>query len=127
MSDIRGIVQTALDTALAETGVYSYWQRKSGADADEYIVYTQASDSGEAFADDAPLVKSAGITVRYYYRADKLDTHTGRQAVKSREETIQAALEGAGFVIPYGSFDAGDVDDIGYFVTVFECEYWRAI
>lgn len=127
MSDIHGMVQTALDTALAESGVYSYWQRKSGPDADEYIVYTQAGDSGEAFADDAPLVKSAGITVRYYYRAEKLDSHAGRQAVKIRGEAIQTALEGAGFTVPFGPFDAGDVDDIGYFVIVFECEYSRVV
>jgi hypothetical protein len=126
MSDIRGMVQTALDTAL-KGAVYAYWQRKSGPDADEYIVYTLAGDSVEAFADDAPLVKSAGITVRYYYRAEKLDTHAGRQAVKIWEESIQAALEGAGFTIPFGAFDAGDVDDIGYFVTVFECEYQRVV
>lgn len=124
--DIRGSVQTALDTAL-KGKVYSYWQRKSGPDTDEYIVYTQAGDSKESHADDAPLTKNASVTVRYYYRAEKLDTHAGREAVKSREDAIEQALEGASFTIPFGRFDAGDVDDIGYFVTVFECEYWRAV
>jgi len=126
-NDIRGIAQTAIDTDLAAAGVYSYWQRKSGPDADEYIVYTQAGDSNEFDADDMPLVKAGSMTVKYYYRAEKLDTYTGRQAVKSREEAIQTALEGAGFAVPFGPFDAGDVDDIGYFVTVFECEYWRVV
>jgi hypothetical protein len=126
MSDIRGMVQTALDTAL-KGAVYAYWQRKSGPDADEYIVYTQAGDSKEAHADNSPIVQAGSITVRYYYRAEKLDTHVGREAVKSREAAIQSALEGAGFSIPFGPVDAGDVDDIGYFVTVFECDYWRAV
>ena len=127
MTDIRGLVQTALDTALAAKQVYTYWQRKSGADANEYIVYTLSGDSAESHADDATLVMAGGITVKYYYRAEKISTHTGREAVKSREAAIQAALEGAGFDIPYGRFDAGDVDDIGYFVTVWEAEYWRVV
>jgi hypothetical protein len=126
MSDIRGMAQTALDAALYPH-VLTHWQRKSGPDADEYIVYTQSGDSSEAQADNKPLVKAASITVRYYYRAEKLDTHTGRQAVKAREVAIEAALVGAGLTIPFGKFDAGDVDDIGYFVTVFECDYWRVV
>ena len=121
---IRSLVQTTLDTALAEE-VYVHWRRKSGADTDEYIVYTLAGDSREFHADDEPLTKNASITVRYYYRAEMLDTKTGREAVKSREGVIESALGGTGFVIPFGRFDAGDVEDIGYFVTVFECEYWR--
>jgi len=124
MSDVRSLVQTALDTAL-DGKVRVYWQRKSGADADEYIVYTQSGDAEKFHADDIPVAKSCSITVKYYYRADLLDTYSGRQAVKSRELDIQEALEEAGFKIPFGSFDAGDVDDIGYFVTVFECEYLR--
>lgn len=126
MTDVRALVQTALDTAF-NGAVHVYWQRKSGADVDEYIVYTQSGDSSEAHADDAELVKNAGITVRYYYRAEKLDTTAGRNAVKSREDAIEAALEGAGFEIPFGKFDAGDVDDIGFYATVFECEYWRVV
>lgn len=123
---IRSMVQTALDTALYPH-VRTYWQRKSGVHADEYIVYMQAGDTSEAYADDKPLVKNANITVKYYYRAEKISTHIGREAVKKREEDIQAALEGAGFDIPYGKFDAGDVDDIGFFVTAFECEYGRVV
>ena len=126
MSDVRGQVQTTLDAALAGE-VYVYWQRKSGADTDEYIVYTQSGDAEKLHADDIPVAKSCGITVKYYYRTDLLDTYSGRQAVKSRQLGIQEALEEAGFKIPFGSFDAGDVDDIGYFVTVFECEYLRDV
>ena len=121
---MRSLVQTTLDTALYPH-LRTYWQRKTGKDAQEYIVYTLGGDSGEAFADDTAQAKNASITVRYYYQADLLDTNTGRQAIEARETAIQTALEGAGFTIPTGKFDAGDVDDIGYFVTVFECEYWR--
>ena len=126
MIDLRGLVQTALDTALDEE-VLVYWQRKSGDDADEYIVYTLAGDSSESHADDSALVMVGTLTVRYYYRAEKISTHTGREDVKTRESIIQEALEGSGFDIPFGRFDAGDVDDIGYYVTVWECEYWRVI
>lgn len=122
---IRTKVQTALDTVL-HPNVLSYWQRKSGKDADEYIVYTLNNDSAEIYADDEVWAKSAAVTVRYYYRAEKLGTHASREAIKLRETTIETALKGAGFTIPNGKFDAGDVDDIGYFVTVFECNYWSA-
>lgn len=123
---MRSKLQTALDTAL-KGNVYVFWQRKTGADVDEYVVYSLSGDSAESHADDTPIVKSGGATVRYYYRADKLDTHAGRQAVETREETIQSALEGAGFSVPFGKFDAGDIDDIGFYATVFECEYWRVV
>lgn len=120
---IRDKVQVALDTVL-ENKVRVYWQRKSGPDADEYIVYSQSGDSEEFYADNESLVNAGGVTVQYFYRAEMLDTHKGRQLIKERETTIQSALKEAGFRIPFGRFDAGDVDDIGYFVTVFECEYW---
>lgn len=123
---IRSKVQTALDTAL-HPNVLSYWQRKSGKDADEYIVYTLSGDSTEDYADDSPITQNTSITVRYYYRAGKIGTHTGRESVKAREATIESALKSAGVSFPNGKFDAGDVDDIGYFVTVFECDYWRVV
>lgn len=123
---IRYLVQSALDTALSPS-VLVHWQRKTGPDVDEYVVYTFGGDSNEEHADDVPLIKAGSITVRYYYRAEKLDTHVGRQAIKSRESTIDTALRGAGFDLPNGYFDAGDVDDIGFYVTAFECEYWRVV
>ena len=123
---IRDKVQVALDTVL-ENKVRVYWQRKSGPDVDEYIVYSQSGDSEEFYADNESLVNAGGITVQYFYRAEMLDTHKGRQAIKTRENTIEIALKNAGFDVPFGKFDAGDVDDIGYFVTVFECDYWRVI
>jgi hypothetical protein len=123
---MRNLLQQTLDDALYPD-VYSFWQRKSGADVDEYVVYTLSGDSAESHADNQPLAKNADVTVRYYYRASKLNTYDGRQAVEAREEQIQQALEDAGFTIPFGKFDGGDIDDIGFYVTVFECEYWRVI
>lgn len=124
---IKDLVQTTLDTVLYPKDIYVYEQRKSGPDADEYVVYSSSGDSREDFADDETLIKNTSITVRYYYRAEKLDNYSTRQKVREVEDLIETALENAGFDIPFGIFDAGDVDDIGYMVTVFECEYWRVV
>ncbi len=123
---MRNLLQQTLDDALYPD-VYSFWQRKSGADVDEYIVYTLGGDSNESHVDNKPLVNNASVTIRYYYRAEMLDTYTGRQVVQAREEAIETALKNAGFTIPFGRFDGGDIDDIGFYVTIFECEYWRVI
>lgn len=123
---IRDLVQTTLDSALYPD-VLSYWQRKTGDDTDEYIVYRLAGDSGEDYADDVALTKSASITVNYYYRSDMILTSDGRAAVEAREGTIETALASAGIIVPAGPFDAGDVDDTGYMVTVFEAQYWRVV
>jgi len=123
---IRALVQTALDASLYPN-VLTHWQRKSGPDVDEYIIFSLGGDETMHFADNVPVVKAASVTVRYYYRADKLDTHTGRQAIQTREDAIETALKAAGFGFPFGKVDAGDVDDIGFYVTVWECEYWRTV
>lgn len=124
---IKDLVQITLDTTLYSRGIFVHEQRKSGADTDEYIVYSSSGDSSEDFADDVPLTKNASITVRYYYRAEKLDNYTTRKKVREIEDLIENSLVEAGFEIPFGRFDAGDVDDIGYMVTLFECEYWRVV
>lgn len=126
INDIRGLVQNTLDNALYPE-IATYWQRKSGEDADEYIVFIQNGDTVENYTDNTALIKNANITVSYYYRSSLANTPKGRKHIKDREDAIQNALESAGFEIPFGKFDAGDVDNIGYFVTVFECEYWRVI
>ena len=123
---MRNLIQQILDDALYPD-VYSFWQRKSGADVDEYVVYTLGGDSNDFHADDNPLVNHANVTVRYYYRAEMLDTYSNRLKVQSRESQIEAALKTAGFVIPFGKFDGGDIDDIGFYVTIFECEYWQVV
>lgn len=124
---IKDLVQTTLDNVLYPKNIFVYEQRKSGTDADEYVVYSLSGDIRESFADDKPLTKNANVTVRYYYRAEKLDNYSTKKEVREHEDLIESALEEAGFSIPFGRFDAGDVDDIGYFVTVFECEYWRVV
>ncbi len=123
---MRHLLQQTLDDALYPD-VYSFWQRKSGADVDEYVVYTLSGDVPEAYADNQPLVKAADVTVRYYYRVGRLNTFAGRKAVEDREEQIEAALNDAGFTVPFGKFDGGDIDDIGFYVTVFECLYARVV
>jgi hypothetical protein len=124
---IKDLVQLTLDTVLYPKNIYVYEQRKSGPDADEYVVYSSSGNSGEDFADDAVLTKNASVTIRYYYRAEKLDNYETRKKVREVEDLIENSLTSVGFEIPFGKFDAGDVDDIGYFVTIFECEYWRVI
>lgn len=124
---VKDLVQTTLDTILYPKSIYVYEQRKSGPDADEYIVYSSSGDSSEDFADDTALTKNASITIRYYYRAEKLDNYATRKKVREIEDLIESSLQAVGFEIPFGRFDAGDVDDIGYFVTVFECDYWRVV
>ena len=128
--DPRALLQAVLDNALAESGVYSYWQRKAetaGEDPDEYIVYTLGGDSVAVYADDMPYIKAASATVRYYYRDSLLDTYEGREKIKVHEKNIATALEQGGFSLPNGWFDVGDIDDIGFGATVFEAYYGRVV
>lgn len=124
---IKDLVQLTLDTVLYPKGIFVYEQRKSGPDADEYVIYSSSGDSREFYTDDENKTRNTSVSVKYYYRAEKLDNYSTRQKVREVEDLIETALENAGFEIPYGRFDVGDVDDIGYMVTVFECEYWRVI
>lgn len=122
---IKNLIQTSLDTVLYPKGIYTHEQLKTGADADEYIVYSMGGDIKESFTDDKVNIKNANVTVKYFYREDKLGSYASRQAVREVEELIESTLEASGFNIPFGGFDAGDVDGIGYRTTIFECEYWR--
>ena len=130
MTDIRAIAQTALDTAL-NGAVYVFWQRKAEIANDpnpsEYIVYTLGGDYNRKFADNVPIAKEADVTVRYYYKYEKLDTSAGRALVKAREETLLTALKGAGFSSLGGFFDSGDIDEVGCFTSVAECNYKRVV
>ncbi len=124
---IKALTQTTLDTSLYPLGVYSHEQRKTGPDADEYIVYSLSGDSEEDHADDNVLVKVGDIAVRYYYRADMIETSVGRARVRQIEGVVENSMNTVGFSLPFGHFDGGDVDDIGYLVTIFDFEYWRVI
>jgi hypothetical protein len=122
-------VQTVLDSALLSKKIHSHWMRRSGAAdgaADEYVVYTLDGDDA-LYADDEPIVRNANIAIRYYYRDSYLDTNAGRQKIQERTEAIVAALESNGFAVPYGAFDAGDIDDIGYGTRIIECYYGRVV
>jgi len=124
---IKDKLQLCLDNALYSQNIFVHEQKKSGPDANQYVVYSLSGDIKEAFADDIVNVKSANVTVRYFYRESLLEKYSTREAVRAIEDLIESVLEANGFEVPNGGFDAGDVDDIGYMVTVFECEYWRAI
>lgn len=124
---IKDLIQTTLDAVLYPKNIYVHEQRKTGADADQYVVYRVAGDIPENYADDRVMSRNAKVTVIYFYRTDLIDNYETKQQVREIENTIESALEDAGFTIPFGKFDAGDVDDIGFFTTVFECEYWRVI
>lgn len=128
MTDIRELVQKTLDGALPGAGVFSYWRRKSkteGADPDEYAVYTLSNDGADFYADDAEWVKTAGVTVRYYYSDLLLTSAAGRRRIKEREAAILAALETAGFSVT--NFDGGDIDGAGFETVIFECSYSRCV
>ncbi len=124
---VKDLVQTTLDNVLYEKNIFIHEQRKTGPDADEYVVYSLSGDIREFYSDDRNKTRNANITIKYYYRAEKLNNYSTRQKVREIEDLIETALEGAGLEIPFGKFDAGDVDDIGYMTTIFECEYWRVI
>lgn len=125
---MKNLIQTTLDTALyTSKGILSHDQQKTGPDADQYIVYSQSGDSEEFHADDAVMLKAGSFTVRHYYRKEKLNTYQGRQSIKEVENLIESSMKTAGFRLPFGRFDGGDIDDIGYMVTIFEFDYWRAV
>lgn len=123
-------VQTVLDDLLSADKVHSHWQRKAktkGQDPDEYIVYTLDGDPVGAYADDKPLMREANISVRYYYRESLTETPAGRSKIEDRAQSIVGALEAAGFSVPQGAFDGGDIDNIGFGVKIIECYFGRVV
>ena len=133
-TDVRALIQTALDDAFnapaSPDPLRVFWLRRAeveGEDPDEYIVYTVDSDPYEDYADDEPFTRAARLTVRYYYRDSLIDTASGRAKVKRHEAAIEAALRAAGFTLPSGYFDGGDIDDIGFGTTIFPVEYWEVL
>lgn len=138
MIDIRAKLQLALDTSLFEKGIYSYWNRKTetqGEDPNEYIIYTYGGEDTDDYAEDTELVKMLEATVRYYYKDTLLNNSKGRKRVKDNEKLIIETLINAGFELPYGSMDLGDIDSkisgdlkgSGFNTIVFECEYWLVV
>jgi hypothetical protein len=124
---IKTLLQETLDNALIPKNIYSYDQRKTGNNANEYIVYSVSGEVKDSFADNINLVKHTNITVRYYYNAELLGDFESRKQIRENEKLIEQALEDQGFYMPFGKFDGGDIDDIGYLVTIFECEFWEVL
>lgn len=121
MFDIRALVQTTLDTALAST-VKSHWNQRTGPDADEYIVYSLEGTDYSEHADNVGLLRDFSAVIRYYYQANKLLTSAGRAAIKARENQILAALEAAGFDVS-GPYDIGPDNAANYDAILFDCVY----
>lgn len=124
---IKTLLQETLDNALISKNIYSYDQRKTGNNANEYIVYSLSGEVKDDFADNINLVKHTNITVRYYYNVELLGDFESRKQIRENEKLIEQALEEQGFYMPFGKFDGGDIDDIGYLVTIFECEFWEVL
>ena len=118
-------IQTVLDNALYPD-VLSYWLRKTGPDADEYVVYTIDSDEATN-ADDRPLIRNTNIAVRYYFKDSLITTSAGRTKVQNRAGAIIEALENNGYSVPFGAQSIGDIDDIGYGVFLIECYKGRVV
>lgn len=122
---VRSVVQAALDAALAKDKVYSHWQRKGtikGENPKEYVVYTVDSDRPSFKADSADTVKAANVAVRYYHAFGLTEAK-----IAKREKQIEQALKSAGLVVTSGPFDLGDIDDVGFNTTAFECDCARWI
>lgn len=124
---IKALIQSTLDTALTGKGIKVYEQRKTGEDAEQYIVYSKGSTTSDDYADDTTLIQNDSVTIQYYYRDTYLETRAGRSKIHENEELIKSALITAGFQLPNGYFDAGDVDDIGFMVTIYECDYQQVV
>lgn len=124
---IKTLLQETLDNALIPKNIYSYDQRKTGNNANEYIVYSVSGEVKDEFTDDINLVKHTNITVRYYYNVELLGDFESRKQIRENEKLIEQVLEEQGFYMPFGKFDGGDIDDIGYLVTIFECEFWEVL
>lgn len=125
MIDVLSLTQQTLDAALPL--VHSYWQRKSDSDtSNEYIVYTHDNDVA-TYADGLPILRNANVTVKYYYQDTLLDTSAGRAAIKLRKSVIVNALQAAGFSVPFGAADVGDIDDIGFGTAIIECYFGRVV
>lgn len=125
---VRSYAQAALDAVLAPDKVYSHWQRKQsvkGESPDEYVVYTVDSDNPNLRANGGVFAKTAGLAVRYYHSFGLDATSTGRESVDARERQIAKALHDAGFAVTAGPFDLGDIDEVGFNTSGFECDCAR--
>lgn len=124
-------IREKLQAALDNTGVKAFWRRRveilGDENTDEYIVYTIDGDYERFFADDQTVLREATATVLYYCRTERFDTEAGRRAIEEKTEEILSALRAAGFTVPSGAFNSGDIDASGYDATIIECSYERVV
>lgn len=126
MKEVLNLVQTTLDTLLADDGVRVYWGRRAEIAADsnqaEYIIYTLESDTAMISADGGLYFRNVSVALQYYTAMRITRTYAGRQNALDRMTDIMEALRSAGFGCSSGWNEIGDVDDVGYstFRSVYE-------
>lgn len=125
MKNVLNLVQTTLDTLLAEDGVRSFWGRRTEIDEDpkatEYIIYELNRDTAEVSADGDLLYRMTVVSLQYYVKYGKARTYQGRCDAMDRMDSILSAMRKAGFGCPSGWFEIGDVDSVGF--ATFRSEY----
>ena len=118
MKDILDLVQSTLDTLLAEDGVCSFWGRRAEIDsnpqATEYIIYMIQSDNADVCADGDVMFRSMTVSVQYYIKYGIARTYAGRHKANDRMDSIREALRSAGFGCSGGWSEIGDVDEVGF-------------
>ena len=126
MIDVVSLLQTALDSALYELPLHSYWKRKPEIDddpnPDEYVVYTVDEHEPDDGADGEILIYRSYAVVRYFCR-DSWQTDTGKiTLMRTHMEAIRNALKAGGFDVTTGWQDVGDVDGINFETFVIHAE-----
>ena len=119
-------IQTTLDTLLYSEGIFVFWNQFreiQGVDQSEYVVYTQSDSPTGIMADDKPLTREIGVTVKYYYDSNLETNKAGRTSVYARASDILNAMEDAGFETTTGVMFMGDLDDVGKSVAVIDFTY----
>lgn len=81
----------------------------------EFIVYSVNAMKSQTYWDDYIATGNDSIILRYYHAKG-----LGLKAVRRREREILKIMVASGFTSSTGSFELGDIDDIGYKVTGFE-------
>ena len=118
MKDVLDLVQTTLDTLLAEDGVRSFWGRRAEIDADaqasEYIIYSIESDDANVSADGDVMFRMMTVAIQYYVKYGIARTYKGRQDACDRMDAIREAMRSVGFGCSGGWSEIGDVDDVGF-------------
>lgn len=119
---ILDTVQAVLDTYL-NGAVYAFWNQFieiPQKTQSEYVIYSQSDSPTGMSADNKPLIRDVGITIRYYFDSNLEKTSTGRTGVLARADGILNAMENAGFETTTGIMFMGDIDSVGKSVAVMD-------